>query len=272
MSQALAPRFDIRAEGLAAIRGTLAEIQTGRLAWERDVVALFDDFDSLAVKMAMDSTARASQPDRKEECLLELAGQQETLAKQQASTASELSAMREMIEQQTELLVATARASQPDGKGKEECLLELAGQQEALAKQQASTASELSAMREMIEQQTELLAATARTSQPDRKEESLLELAGQQETLAKQQESTAIQLSAMREMIEQQTELLVAFVGAATQLTEPGKPVKTQGRADPVVSAVQAQFAQLSKVPTQETGNAASRPSFVAASIRNTGT
>ena len=108
MSEASEQAPDPFAAELTALRGTLAELREQRQAWERDVTALFDEFDALAVKVTLDS----SNDDRKaaqsavDECRLELAEQSESLARHQKSTEQELLTMCEMIEQQTELLAA----------------------------------------------------------------------------------------------------------------------------------------------------------------------
>jgi len=108
MSEASEHAPDPLSVELAALRGTLAELRDQRQAWERDVAALFDEFDALAVKLTLDSSddERKAAQSAVDKCKLELAGQSESLAKHQQSTAQELLTMREMIEQQTELLAA----------------------------------------------------------------------------------------------------------------------------------------------------------------------
>jgi iron(II)-dependent oxidoreductase len=132
---------------MASFRDTLASLREHRLAWERDVTVLFDEFEALAVQLAMDSAA----------------------------------------------------ADQPSNHGAQE--------------------------------------------------ERWHELASQNAALAASHSSAADQLTGMRAMIEQQTELLAAFVGAATQLTGPVKPARPRTTADPVTSAVKAEFAQLQRPP-----------------------
>lgn len=103
---------DSLAAGLAEIRETLTQLHERRSSWERDVAALFDDFDNMAVQLAMETAVRqATAPQTSTTSIsddgwLELAGQQEILAQRQESTTLELVTMRELIEQQSELLTA----------------------------------------------------------------------------------------------------------------------------------------------------------------------
>ncbi len=108
MSIALAQAPDAHAAGLTTIRGTLAELRENRLAWERDVTVLFDDFDSLAVQLALDTAEEDRQAAKSaaEESWRRLAEKNALLARQQETTKLELSTMRGMLEQQTELLTA----------------------------------------------------------------------------------------------------------------------------------------------------------------------
>lgn len=109
--------------GLDRVRQTLNELQSQRSAWERDLAALFDSFDSLASQFLLQTQQREAEASlaaaraeaiqeleaarkRADECWLELAGQQEALSRKQENAQEELSHLREMIEQQTDLLTA----------------------------------------------------------------------------------------------------------------------------------------------------------------------
>lgn len=115
-SQVTATLPESRAESLAAIRATFTEIHQQRLAWERDVSELFDDFDSLAIRIAVETTAAersapAAPPVEDASRWEELAQRHDSLLNQQRSSTQELSDMRQMIEQQTELLAAFVGAA-----------------------------------------------------------------------------------------------------------------------------------------------------------------
>lgn len=143
---------------MASFRETLASLHEHRLAWERDVTVLFDEFESLAVQLAMDSSATDQQPN-----------------------------------------------------------------QDAL-------------------------------------EQRWLELSSQNAALAASHSSATDQLTGMRAMIEQQTELLAAFVGAATHMGGPVKPARPRTTADPVTSAVKAEFAQLQRPRNSDNRPGSARP------------
>ncbi len=140
-------------------------------------------------------------------------------------------------------------------------LLELRGQRFAWEHDVAALFAEFDLL---AEQMSFELAGSSRREGDRAEQECWRELAGRHEIMTKQQEAATFELSAMRAMIEQQTELLAAFVGAATQVSDPGKPRKSSG-PDPVVSAVQAQFAQLAKPPSTEHRSDANRPGLARA-------
>jgi hypothetical protein len=120
MSNELENAPDSVTAGISALRGTLAALRDQHLAWERDVAALFDEFDALAVKWTLDSSVgdRKAAQSAVDDCRLELAQQSESLERHQKTTAQEFMAMREMIEQQTELLAAFIGAvGLPSGTG-----------------------------------------------------------------------------------------------------------------------------------------------------------
>lgn len=108
MSNAATLSCEPHAAGFDAVRQTLTELHDQRLAWEHDVTALFDDFDSLAVQMALKSTTdnHLAAQTATENHWRELAGKNAQLERHQEVTTHQLAAMQALIEQQTELLTA----------------------------------------------------------------------------------------------------------------------------------------------------------------------
>lgn len=115
----------------------------------------------------------------------------------------------------------------------------------------ASAAADQRVLTEVAAAQAKGHAAEASEVASDR--EQWAELRREQQQSEARHQTSAQELAAMRHLLEQQTELLTAFVGAATQWSQPAPAPPTSPAvrqrpgipADPVVRSVQAQFAQL---------------------------
>lgn len=110
MNNAATLSCEPHAAGIDAVRQTLTDLHDQRMAWEQDVTALFDDFDSLAVQMALKSTTdnhlAVQAATATEDRWRELVGKSTQMERQQEETTHQLAAMQALIEQQTELLTA----------------------------------------------------------------------------------------------------------------------------------------------------------------------
>ena len=127
MSTVSVPVSESLAASISAVQASLTEFHEQRVAWERDMLALLDDFEGLSIEAAMASQARdlaveqaavaqaadqaSAESAAHEEWLMELVSQQESLSRQHAETVGELASVRSLVEQQTELLTAFISAA-----------------------------------------------------------------------------------------------------------------------------------------------------------------